>query len=190
MDPSILLADDSAFENPMEIPEAPGSHYPVYRAAVGKRRFNLHSYLCRFEESFWACWSSGWEDEEGPGQCVVYSRSKDCRSWSPPDTLAEPHSNKDGSPGVCISRGIFVLDGRLTALVAMLDRLIPGRGWEGLRLHRYVWDGSAWESTGVLIDNAINNYPPRRVQNRLFMTVRVSMREKGHRPSVGLRIRG
>jgi hypothetical protein len=177
-DPTRLLADDSLFSNPMELPEAPGKHHTVYRAEEGARCFNLHSYITRYEDKFWACWSSGWTDEEGSGQCIVYSMSDDGYSWTDPGVLTEPEPDGQGGEGVCISRGIFVQDGALTAHVAHLDRLNPGVGWEGLRLARYRWDGSAWHSTGVLIDNAMTNFPPQPIGDRLLMTIRVGQRNR------------
>ena len=185
-DQSKLLGDETILADPRSLSQAEGRTSTVYRAAEGGYQFNLHSYLARFEGRFWAIWSSGLIDEDSPQQVVRCATSEDGHSWSPSEVLTGPPPTADG-PGVCIARGIFIHLGTLTALVAFLDRDLGStwenreawpRGWPerwiNLRLMRFEWDGEKWEEGGIFLDDAMSNYPPRRLGDRLFMTLRNS----------------
>ena len=183
---SRLLEDESAFAAPRSLPLADGRTSAVYRAVAGGYQFNLHSYLARFEDRFWAIWSSGLIDEDSPEQIVRYATSEDGHNWGESTELTGPPQTPDG-PGICIARGIFVHRGRLTALIAFLDG-DAGSSWEergawptgwperwiNLRLMEFRWSRVRWEEVGVFLDDAMNNFPPRKLGNRLFMTARNS----------------
>jgi hypothetical protein len=116
-------------------------------------------------------------DEDSPSQLIRHATSLDGHTWSEARILVDDPDGPD-KPGRWIARGVFVLDGRLTALVALLDgpRDTPqGReSWTNLRLMRSEWDGSRWKDAGLFLGNCMNNYPPRLLGGRLFMTCRDS----------------
>jgi len=77
-----------------------------------------------------------------------------------------------------IARGIYAAGGKLFALAAGYEgpRDAPtGReSWHGLRLHRFEWSGGRWVDQGVMVDNCMNNYPPRSHGGPAVMTCRDS----------------
>jgi hypothetical protein len=175
--PEVLLADPAKLASPMDLKLLPSKTSSVYRARQGDWQFNLHSYIAHHDGKFWAIWSSGRVDEDSPSQLIRYATSLDGHTWSEARILVDDPDGPD-KPGRWIARGVFVLDGRLTALVALLDgpRDTPqGReSWANLRLMRSVWDGSRWTDAGMFVNNCMNNYPPRLLGGRLFMTCRDS----------------
>ena len=143
----------------------------VYRAAEGDRLYAHHPYISRYEDEFWAMWSAGFKDEDRPGQIIRYSRSADGDNWTAPETLAEPSSSEKGL-ATCIARGIFLIRGLLTALVYERDPKDNPDTASTSRLKRYLWSGTDWELDSVILEDALNNYPPRPIGSRLFMTLR------------------
>ncbi len=166
-DPAKLLADPASLADTMSLSVAPSKTATIYRAAEGGWQFNLHSYITHFDGLFWAIWSSGKVDEDAAGQVVRYATSMDGLRWSEDSVLTGPPQTAEGA-GKCIARGVFVHEGRLTALVAWMS----AKGWSDLRLMRFVWENGRWENKGVFLDNCMNNYPPRPIHGRLFMTRR------------------
>lgn len=178
-DPSALLSDAKLLAAPKELPVAQGRTSTVYQAKQGEYQFNLHSYVTRFENKFWVIWSSGLRDEDSNGQLIRYATSTDGHTWSEGQVLAPDPDGMEG-PGRYIARGIFVADGKLTALAAYVEGTreaggVPG--WPRLRLMRFEWDGSKWREAGVFLDNCMNNYPPRKFGGEWFMTCRDSLRK-------------
>jgi predicted neuraminidase len=178
-DPSALLAGSKLLAAPKELPVAQGRTTTVYRARQGEYQFNLHSYLTRYEDRFWAIWSSGLKDEDSNGQLIRYATSADGRQWSESQVLAPDPDGMEG-PGRYIARGIFTLNGRLTALAAHVEGTreaggVPG--WPKLRLMRFEWDGGRWREAGIFLDNCMNNYPPRLFGGQWFMTCRDNLRK-------------
>ena len=172
-----LLASEAALADPASLPLLPSRTSTVYRAKQGGWQFNLHSYITWYRGRFWAIWSSGHVDEDSGNQIVRYSSSTDGHHWAPSQVLADDPDGPD-RPGLWIARGVFVLDGRLQALAAYNEgsRSTPeGReSWHNLRLVRFEWTGKAWVRRGTFVDNCMNNYPPRLLGERLFMTCRDS----------------
>lgn len=172
-----LLASDDLLASPQTLELIPSRTSPVYRAEKGEWQFNLHSYLAYHQGKFWAVWSSGRVDEDSGNQVVRYSTSADGHTWAPSGILAEDPDGPD-KPGLWITRGIFAQDGKLYALAAYGEgpRQSPeGReSWHNLRLVRFEWTGKAWANRGTYLENCMNNYPPRKLGARLFMTCRDS----------------
>jgi len=172
-----LLDDESNLASPMELKLLPSKTSPVYLAREGEWQFNLHSYLVHHNGMFWAMWSSGRVDEDSSNQLIRYANSKDGHNWSPAKVLVDDPDGPD-KPARWIARGIFTHEGKLAALIAYLEgpRDTPkGReSWAKLRLMRYEWTGSAWKEGGVFLNNCMNNYPPRLLGGKLFMTCRDS----------------
>ncbi len=173
-----LLADPASLSNPDELPEAKARHSVVFRGKEGQSQFNLHSYLAYFDKKFWAMWSSSRIREEDPDQSLRYATSVDGHHWSEARPLADDPDGPDG-PARWIARGLFVVDGKLNALGALVesaDYSKRGRDvvWKDLRLMRFEWDGKKWQPRGVLADDCMNNFPPGRVGGLWMMPCRDS----------------
>ena len=185
-----LLVDESALAQPMNLAEAPGTHSVVFRGVEGESGFNLHSYLAHHGGRFWAIWSSSRVGEENPDQLVRYATSADGHNWSEAKILAEDPDGPDAAAR-WIARGLFLQDGKLTALAAYIESAdYKKRGeeevWKNLRLMGFEWDGKVWQPAGVFADNCMNNFPPAMLGDRLAMACRdsrmnvdVALRESG-----------
>ena len=175
---------DIDFQN---LPKVPSVHSVIsdVRYAWGTRT-HQHNYLVYFDHYFWAMWSDGpGVPREGltakehrervpghdrPGQMVSYSKSKDGINWSEPRHLTNP-PNTDGFGW--IARGFWERDGKLLALVTLYNA--PGYRGEGLQLHAYeVTPGKTREREhkGLVYDNAMNNFPPKKLPNGEWMMSR------------------
>lgn len=179
-DPSLerLLADDALLRDPAQLTDAPARHSTIYRGKENVSGFNLHSYIAHFDGRFWAMWSSSRVGEEDPDQRVLYSTSRDGHTWAEPQELAADPDGPQG-PARWIARGIFVADGKLTALAAYMESADYGkRGreevWKKLSLRKFEWTGRKWEARGVYADNCMNNFPPERLNGVLSLVCRDS----------------
>jgi len=148
----------------------------VFKGRPGVSNFNLHSYIAHYDGQFWAMWSSGVAVEDSPNQRVLYATSKDGHAWPEARVLAADPDGPDG-PQRWIARGIYVVDGKLTALAALIESADYGkRGreevWRKLRLVRFEWAGSEWRERGVFAENCMNNFPPERLNGVLAMVCR------------------
>jgi hypothetical protein len=170
-DAARLLSEPGAWENPAQRDLAPSKMSIIYRAVEGDRLYAHHPYLVRYKGEYWAMWSAGFKDEDRSGQIIRYSRSADGHDWAPAETLTEPTLARTGV-ATCIARGIFVNLGRLTALVYERDPKEADAVVSRSRLKRYFWNGIRWHFDRVILEDALNNYPPRPVGDRLFMTLR------------------
>ena len=164
--PEILAANPEQLADPLALPEAAGAHNIVFRG-VEESGFNLHSYLAHHDGRFWAMWSSAKVGEEDPDQLVRFATSEDGHAWSEAKILVNDPDGPKG-PARWISRGLFVDQGKLSALAAYVESADYGkRGegtvWKNLRLMRFVWNGEMWEDRGVFADNCMNNFPPSRL---------------------------
>ncbi|MCM8821715.1 MAG: exo-alpha-sialidase [Candidatus Omnitrophica bacterium] len=128
-------------------------------------KFQLHNYLLYHENRFWCMWSFGPEEEALVGQSVVYSTSRDGINWEKPQILAEPRDKGYGY----IARGFWVYKNNLLGLAAYFTG--PGAFGEGkkLSLHAYRWHYRKWKFTGVVFDDAINNFPPQLLEEGKWM---------------------
>lgn len=168
-----------------ELPKIQFTHSIVndVRYAWG-RKVNQHNYLVHYKGLYWAMWSDGVGDpgdvsaeehyrrvpgHDLPGQLISYSTSKDGVHWSEPRNLA-------GSPKVghgWIARGFWERDGKLLALVTQYY----GKGYrgKGLQLHAFELiskDKPQWEHKGLLMDNTMNNFPPKKLPTGEWMMTR------------------
>ena len=176
-DPADLLAPGIDLAAVAHDHPLPVTHASVFRAP-DDWAFNLHSYLHHDGEQFHAMWSSGEADEEGAGQVARHATSDDGLTWSASTILAPAPPRSDGKGvATCIARGMFDCNGALTALVSYIDELLPGYRWINLRLARFEWDGTRWVDRGIMLDDAINNFPPRRHAGRWIMSTRNAVRE-------------
>jgi hypothetical protein len=194
----LMLAGDW-FEHPHEIdfdnlPKIPviasvvsdvragGVDHQSFTEAMSSGGVNQHSYLTFFDDKFWVMWSDGPGVEDRVGQVVKYATSPDGVNWTAPMFLANypedsgpdsPHYNTRSEEGFrWISRGFWQRDGELLAL-ASLDEAAGFFG-PSLELRAFKWDknAEAWQDIGVVCDNAINNFPPKRLPTGEWMMSR------------------
>jgi len=176
--PERLLSIDNLLASPGTLKSAPGRKSTVFRGKEKESGFNLHSYIAHHDGRFWAIWSSSAVGEEDPDQRVLYATSIDGHQWSEARELA---ADPDGPAGRArwIARGIFVSEGKLSALAAYIesaDYRLRGTDevWRKLRLMRFEWNGNRWQSAGLYADNCMNNFPPQRLNGVLSLVCRDS----------------
>lgn len=150
---------------------------PVQHAIVSDVRpqkgVNQHNYLIHHAGRFWAMWSDGPRVEDMAGQVVKYSTSADGLTWDAPKFMTgypprsgpdSPHYNTRQKDGLrYISRGFWVREGQLLALVSLDEA--AGFFGESLELRAFRWNSGAqqWDDAGVVQKDAINNFPPQRL---------------------------
>lgn len=175
-DPKHLASDMVDWTNTAAFPLAKSRTSQVFRGEAAKSGFNLHSYLAFYEGRYFSIWSQSAVGEEDPDQHLVYATSRDGRQWSAPQVLAADPDGPDG-PARWIARGLFILNGRLTALGARIESADYGkRGksavWKALRLMYFQWQKGRWEDKGVFAEDCMNNFPPELLGERLAMICR------------------
>lgn len=160
------------------------SEHVVVSDVRGHNGVNQHNYLAHYDGRFWLMWSDGPGIEDQVGQRVKFATSADGLTWSapryltppPPDSAPDsPHYGTRSAEGMrYISRGFWVREGALLAL-ASLDEAAGFFG-PGLELHafRYMYEEDAWRDLGVVFDDAINNFPPKRLPSGPWMMTRRS----------------
>ena len=142
---------------------------------------NQHNYLIHHDGLFWVMWSDGAELEDRIGQVVKYATSKDGVKWEEPRFLTpypkdsgpeKAHYGKRRNSGFrYIARGFWIRKGKLLAL-ASLDEA-GGFFGKSLELHAFEWipatgkykdiDKGEWKDIGLIKENAINNFPPKKL---------------------------
>ncbi|GAA5505117.1 exo-alpha-sialidase [Novipirellula caenicola] len=173
--------DDKHQIDHAKLPRVPGEHSVVsdVREAHG---VNQHNYLVNHQGKYLIMWSDGPELEDRVGQRVKFAISDDAVHWGEPRFLTPepPHSGPDSpyyntrSPKGFryIARGFWQRDGELYALVALDE----AAGFFGpsleLRAFRFDVENESWLDTGVIADNAINNFPPKRIPSGEWMMSR------------------
>ncbi len=163
-----------------KLPRIPGSHM-VVSDVRHKMGVNQHSDLDYYDGRYWIMWSDGPGIEDRVGQRVKYATSPDGVLWSEPQYLTPvpPGAERANLFGTrsdkgfrYIARGFWQRDGEFLAL-ASLDE---AAGFFGpsleLRAFRYnkTWD--KWEEIGVVHDNAINNFAPKKIATGEWMMSR------------------
>ena len=173
----IMLAGDWVPADPHLIDFARLPRLPLEHVVVSDVRaqngVNQHNYLAYFEGRFWAMWSDGPGVEDMVGQVVKYSTSPDGIHWAeakfltgypPRSEPGSPHYNTHSTEGFrYISRGLWIREGQLIALVS-LDEAAGAFG-PSLQLRGLRWNGNkeSWDDIGVICPNAINNFPPQKL---------------------------
>jgi hypothetical protein len=189
---TIMLAGTWVPENTHEIefsnlPSISSDHSIVsdVRYAWGTKT-HQHNYLVHFDNRFWIMWSDGpgvpreginaqqhrevIPDHDQPGQMISYATSEDGMNWSEPRYLTDPPF-KDGFGW--IARGFWVREGKLLALATLYNA--PNYRGEGLQLHAYELvpgEDKEWKHKGLVYDNALNNFPPKKLPNDEWMMSR------------------
>lgn len=133
-----------------------------------KWKFRLHNYLAYHEGKYWCIWSHGPVIEDNPTQHVRYATSPDGLTWSEDKELMPPSSKKGFR---YIARGLWVRDGKLLA-IASHDEAFNEKGrvhffGKSLQLLAWEWqpESQTWKELGVMMDDAINNFPPQKMPN-------------------------
>jgi len=168
--------------NERALPEVPREHI-VINDVTAANGVNQHNYLIHYGGRFWAMWSDGPQIEDRVGQVVKYATSEDGRTWSdakyltdyPPDSGPDsPHYNTRTDKGYrYIARGFWVREpGELLALVSLDEA--GGFFGRSLKLLAYRWNPATecWEEKGLVHDNAINNFSPKRLPTGEWMMSR------------------
>lgn len=184
-DSPVMLVGDW-FDHPHAIdfgklPKVPKEHVVIHDVTA-EGGVNQHNYLVHFDGRFWAMWSDGPAIEDRVGQVVKYATSRDGLEWSeakrmtdyPPGSGPDsPYYNTRESEGFrYIARGFWVRDGQLLALMSLDEA--AGFFGPSLRLLAYRWapEEDTWKEHGVVYDNAINNFSPKRLPSGEWMTSR------------------
>ncbi|MCO5238434.1 MAG: exo-alpha-sialidase [Chitinophagaceae bacterium] len=179
----LMLTGDWLPANPHDIdfnnlPRVPAKH-AVVSDVRGVNGVNQHNYLVYYNKKFWIMWSDGPGVEDRVGQRVKYATSKDGLTWSAPRFLTpEPPGSGKESPYYgtrtdkgfrYIARGFWIRNGQLLAL-ASLDEAAGFFG-KSLQLRAFSLDkGEAqWKDIGVVFDNTINNFAPKKLPTGEWM---------------------
>lgn len=185
----VMLTGDW-FDHPHDIdfsalPKIPSEHAVVSDVRdAGGTRVNQHNYLAYFNGRFWAMWSDGPGGQRGapethrdrvPGhdlaaQRVSFATSEDGLDWSEIGDIAGEPDEGFG----WIARGFWVRDGELLALASRFNA--PNYRGDGLQLHAFISpEGdpeNGWKHHGLVYDNALNNFPPKRLPDGEWMMSR------------------
>jgi hypothetical protein len=179
-----MLVGDWVPDNPHDIdfdalPRIPSRHAVVSDVmAAGGHRVNQHNYLVHHAGRFWAMWSDGPGESRGhgkvpghdrAGQHVSFATSGDGLGWSAIGNLTGAPDEGYG----WIARGFWVREGRLLALASRYKA--PGYSGEGLSLHAFELTSGEppkWRHRGLVFDDALNNFPPKRLPSGDWMMSR------------------
>lgn len=143
---------------------------------------NQHNYLVFHDGKYWVMWSDGPGIEDRVGQRVKFATSPDGIAWGEPEFITpEPpksgidsqfYATRSNKGFRWISRGFWLRSGELYAL-ASLDEAAEFFG-PSLELHafRYNSDDRVWKGSGIVYDDAINNFPPKQLPNGEWMMSR------------------
>lgn len=181
------------------LPRVPAAHTVISDVRDrGGSWVHQHAYLAHHGGRYWAMWSDGpgvpnpkltpqqhrnvVPGHDRPGTRVSYSISQDGRNWSEPRDLAGP-PRIDGFGW--IARGLWIRDGQLLALASHFNA--PGYPGKGLSLEAFRWDeaGKTWMAHGTVLDDTLNNFPPKQLPTGEYMMTR-----RDHRQQVSVMIGG
>lgn len=183
---ALMLAGDWVPENPHDIdfdnlPKIKGQHV-IVNDVRKENGVNQHNYLTYYDGKYWIMWSDGPGVEDRVGQRVKYATSKDGLKWSKAEYLSPIPPNSDtNSPHYgtrtdqgfrYIARGFWQRDGELIALAALDEA--AGFFGPSLELRAFRWNArkKTWDDAGVIYDNAINNFPPKKIPTGEWMMSR------------------
>ena len=180
-----------------KLPHVPAKHVILsdVRDQAGMR-VHQHAYLAHHDGRFWAMWSDGpggprrgvtpeqhrnlVPAHDLPGTRNSFATSQDGFHWSQPADLTGPPRIKNYG---WIARGLWKRDGELLALASHFHA--PGYAGLGLSLEAFRWNGTRWLPHGTVLDDAMNNFPPKRLPSGEWMMTR-----RNHRRQVSVMIGG
>lgn len=197
-----MLAGDWLPEDPHQIdykklPCVTAKHVVISDVREFKgTRVHQHAYLAYHDDRFWAMWSDGpglpksgltpeqhrnvVPGHDRPGTRNSFATSKDGLHWSAPADLTGP-PRVDGYGW--IARGLWKRDGELLALASHFNA--PGYAGIGLSLEAFRWNGSKWVAHGTVMDDSMNNFPPKLLPSGEWMMTR-----RDHKRQVSVMIGG
>lgn len=159
-------------------------------------RVHQHAYLAHHDGRFWAMWSDGpggpragvtpeqhrnvVPAHDMPGTRNSFATSQDGLQWSKPADLTGPPRIKGYG---WIARGLWKRDGELLALASHFNA--PGYAGLGLSLEAFRWNGAKWVAHGTVLDDSMNNFPPKRLPSGEWMMTR-----RDHQRQVSVMIGG
>ena len=198
----IMLAGDWVPEDSHQIDYEKLPRVKAEHAIIGDvrdhagTRVHQHAYLAHHGKRFWAMWSDGpggprpgvTADQhrnivpahDMPGTRNSFATSEDGLHWSKPADLTGPPWKKGYG---WIARGLWKRDGELLALSSHFDA--PGYEGLGLSLEAFRWDGAKWVAHGTVLDDSMNNFPPKRLPSGEWMMTR-----RDHQRQVSVMIGG
>lgn len=202
LEKAFMLAGDWLPADPHQIdygklPRVSGMHAVIsdVRDQAGTR-VHQHAYLAHHAGRFWAMWSDGpglpksgvtaeqhrniVPGHDRPGTGNSFATSADGLQWSAPADLTGP-PRVDGFGW--IARGLWKRDGELLALASHFNA--PGYSGPGLSLEGFRWDGAKWDPIGTVLDDSMNNFPPKRLPSGEWMMTR-----RDHQRQVSVMIGG
>lgn len=182
-----------------KLPRVPSQHAMIsdVRDYAGKK-VHQHAYVAWFDGQYWAMWSDGpglpnpkltaeqhrnsVPGHDQPDTRVSYATSKDGLNWSKPQDLSGP-PRREGFGW--IARGLWVRDGELLGLASHFNA--PTYPGEGLSLEAFRWSAEkkTWEAYGTVLDDAMNNFPPKKLPTGEYMMTR-----RDHQRQVSVMIGG
>lgn len=155
-----------------------------------------HAYLAYHAGRYWAMWSDGpglpkpgatpeqhrniVPGHDRPDTRNSYSTSKDGLHWTEPADLTGPPRIENYG---WIARGLWERDGELLALSSHFNA--PGYAGPGLSLEAFRWNGERWVAHGTVLDDSMNNFPPKRLPTGEWMMTR-----RDHQRQVSVMIGG
>lgn len=77
------------------LPCAPMQRHCVFKSDGNKGTYNHHSGICKWNGTYYYCFSNGTVDEDGPGQSTMLSRSDDGMNWSELVCIAVGDADED-----------------------------------------------------------------------------------------------
>lgn len=166
------------------LPRLPSQHVVVSNVRESDG-VNQHNYLARHSGRYWIMWSDGPGVEDRVGQRVKYATSPDGLRWSeskyltPVPPSSGPDSEHYGTRSEhghrWIARGFWPREGELLALTSLDEA--AGFFGPSLALHAFAFDPARnqWQDLGVIADDTINNFPPKRLADGSWM-----MSRRGH----------
>jgi hypothetical protein len=180
---------------PQHVPSNPGYsaataiRLPVERAWLYQPEtewfYSHHPHLTFFNGRHFAIWSNGRQDEDAPGQRVLFSTSADFRAWTPPVPLLDAQPGRH-SERVLTAAGFHQHAGRLVAYIGSYeyrpDVLENGRRRPGDQGHMDTTllamttpDGVHWDGPVDLRVPIIPNHGPQATASgRLIISGNIS----------------
>jgi len=182
-----------------QLPKVPMQHAMISDVRDrGGNWVHQHAYLAQFDGQYWAMWSDGpgkkvpkltpeqhrnvVPGHDLPGTRVSYSISKDGLNWSKPADITGPPRTKGFG---WIARGLWIREGELLALASHFNA--PAYPGKGLSLEAFRWNKArkGWDAHGTVLDDTLNNFPPKKLPSGQYMMTR-----RDHRQQVTVMIGG
>lgn len=191
------LPEDSHQIDYQKLPQVSAQHAVIsdVRDHAGTR-VHQHAYLAHYDGRFWAMWSDGpglprpgttpeqhrniVPGHDRPDTRNSFATSEDGLHWSKPADLTGPPRLKGYG---WIARGLWKRNGELLALASHFNA--PGYAGLGLSLEAFRWNGTKWVPHGTVLDDSMNNFPPKRLPSGEWMMTR-----RDHQRQVSVMIGG